>query len=246
MARLLPYRLDGPTAAQSHYRLDGPIAAVRTTGSMARLLLIPATDSMARWRVFGSMALLLDSIRTTGSMARLLPYRLDGPMASSPHLGLDGPFVFSRPGSNNFLPSAPPRGGQCPNGWTGPAVLETATVAQDQLSRVAEDPVLLLVVLPPIAAAAFRIPTLVVVVFLQLLVDLPGAPVALRGGDAELLVRPGYILYSSNGRSITHMLTHAYSTTSTRASKACVLTRLQGSTMPMSPACSQTCSKVPR
>ena len=116
MARLLPYRLDGPTAAQSHYRLDGPIAAVRTTGSMARLLLIPATDSMARWRVFGSMALLLDSIRTTDSMARLLPYRLDGPMASSPHLGLDGPFVFSRPGSNNFLPSAPPRGGQCPNG----------------------------------------------------------------------------------------------------------------------------------
>ena len=124
---------------------------------------------------------------------------------------------------NNFLPFAPPRGGQCPNGWTGPAVLETATVAQDQLSRVAEDPVLLLVVLPPIAAAAFRIPTLVVVVFLQLLVDLPGAPVALRGDDAELLVRPGYILYSSNGRSITHMLTHAYSTTSTRASKACVL-----------------------
>ena len=99
MARLLPYRLDGPTAAQSHYRLDGPIAAFRTTGSMARLLLIPATDSMARWRVFGSMALLLDSIRTTGSMARLLPYRLDGPMASSPHLGLDGPLVFSRPGS---------------------------------------------------------------------------------------------------------------------------------------------------
>ena len=83
-------------------------------------------------------------------------------------------------------------------------MLQPGTVAQDQLSRVAEDPVLLLVVLPPIAAAAFRIPTLVVVVFLQLVVDLPGVPVALRGGDAEPLVRPGYIIYGSNGRSITH------------------------------------------
>jgi hypothetical protein len=103
MARLLLDRLDGPTAAKSHYRLDGPIAAVRTTGSMARLLLIPATGSMARWLVFGSMALLLDSIRTTDSMARLLPYGLDGPMASSPRLGLDGPFVFPPPGSMTQL-----------------------------------------------------------------------------------------------------------------------------------------------
>jgi hypothetical protein len=46
-------------------------------------------------------------------------------------------------------------------------------VAQDQLSRVAEDPLLLLVVLPPIEAAALRMPTLVVVVLLQLVVDSP-------------------------------------------------------------------------
>ena len=83
----------------------------------------------------------------------------------------------------------------CPNG----------TVAQDQLSRVAEDPLLLLVVLPPIEAAALRIPTLVVVVLLQLVVDLPGVPVALCGGDAELLFCPEHIIYVSNARRSTDL-----------------------------------------
>jgi hypothetical protein len=48
-------------------------------------------------------------------------------------------------------------------------------------------------------------PTLVVVVLLQLVADLPGVPVALCGGDAELLVRPGHIIYVSNARTIAHM-----------------------------------------
>ena len=44
------------------------------------------------------------------------------------------------------------------------------TVAQAHLARVAEDPVLALVVVPPVEANAFRLPPLVVVVFLQGLV----------------------------------------------------------------------------
>jgi len=49
-------------------------------------------------------------------------------------------------------------------------MFDPGTVTQAHLARVAEDPVLALVVVPPVEANAFRIPPLVVVVFLQGLV----------------------------------------------------------------------------
>ena len=82
-------------------------------------------------------------------------------------------------------------------------MLHPGTVAQAHLSGVAERPVLVLVVAPPVEANAFREAALVVVVSLEFLVAQPVLPVAFRRGDAKLVVGPPGILYQA--RTVTNL-----------------------------------------
>ena len=177
--------VDGPTARGSMARL---LHSIRTTGSLARPLptrwprsCIPSALP-ARWPdCFPA--------RWPARWPDCFPARW--PCSCIPSaLPARWPDCCSTGSMARWLVLRTAGSRQWPNGPTRSAVVHSGPMAQAQLSRVAEDPLVQLVVVLPVEPLPFRVATLVVVVLLQLLVAAATLPVVLVRGDAELVVCP--------------------------------------------------------